>query len=109
AYRHFLEESSNGAILFGGLLSLYGVRDAAGKGAYLPHDIWVPNVPERPNWLGVEECLVGSYGEDGAKVVVERAGSYVSCRSLIGGKELYRWHRFEDFLVSEVERIAQLL
>ena len=109
-YAQYLTEY-NGAILFQGELSLYGVRAKLSRDAdnRQPFDVVGLNNPgERPDWSFSDGTVVGGYRSDGSVLYMTSGSDSISRRIFDSGELLGTWSTFGLFLEHEVERLISL-
>lgn len=100
----------NGAILFQGALSLYGIRGEISRDPELrkPFDLFEANSLMRPKGASADEFFIGGYNEDASRVYLKADGSHVYRRDRKVVGVLTKWPSFENFLLSEVSRLSLL-
>jgi len=103
---------ANGCSLFGGAISIYGLRFNYDRGledeARQPFDVVLPNRVERAGNANVETIIFGGYNRDGSRLAFAPDHSVFMCPPATRRPILSRWDDFETMLVSEVERLAAL-
>lgn len=107
SYREMLEQI-NGAILFLGRLSLYGVRGEISRNPDLrkPFDVNEANTIRRPQFLSPDHFVVGGCREDGSKFTMLPDGCVR--RMLEGQREaIAAWDSLEDMLNSNVASLER--
>lgn len=115
-FRNFLE-SQNGAILFSGALSIYGVHcpgqllNRSDPFSRLPFDIELENSnhpPDDPTRL----FAIGGYGMDGSRVCMDRYNLKVEVwprdTSRLGPNPSFSWSSLNEWIASEVARLSML-
>lgn len=104
--RDFLSEI-NGAILFQGELSLYGIRTSLSRNVLerQPFDIFEPNSISRPREARLGDFYIGSYSDDGSRLLVKGEESTVHRCERATGRVLGEWRSIQEMLAEEVPRI----
>lgn len=99
----------NGALLFRGALSIYGVRGAISRDPLKrkPHDIYEINTLMRPKGALPSQCFLGSYSEDGSWLYTEASDGAVYRRQRKTSEIMSRWPTIDAMIVSEVARLSQ--
>jgi hypothetical protein len=109
-YGHFLTKVANGAFLYNGSLSVFGIRGSRRRSSpaslWIPHDLWHPNTTERPTWAATGDLIIGAYRDNGARVVTNASDGEVRCQAKKSGDLLASWKTFEEFLLTEIERLS---
>lgn len=109
-YRQLLRVT-NGLTLFSGAIDLFGRRrDYSRKPSIrLPFDLSDPNVHERPRAADATWFLFAFYDEDGSEAYIDSADHrvYRGSRDMTKPR-LNQWASLDDFLISEVGRLAVL-
>lgn len=109
-FREFLL-LANGLDLFSGALSIYGTRfnylrydDDVSQ----PFSIEIANTRERPKHISDTQLVVGTYKDDGSRLIVDMGSNQVIRKTSRGRKPLDVWPHFWTMLKSETYRISQL-
>jgi hypothetical protein len=113
---NFLKKQ-NGAILFSGAMSIYGVH---ALGQLLNRDDPFARLPfniesENYSWPPFDQkrfLAIGGYGFDGSQVCIDREDSQIylfqrEARSLARVPS-YHWQNIEDWIVSEIKRLSTM-
>jgi hypothetical protein len=110
-------EKQNGAILFSGALSIYGVHRA---GQLLNRNDEFSRLPfnietENHNWPPVNRKLflaIGDYSVDGSQVCIDRSNSrlYLFQRGVAGLAKVpsCSWENIDEWIVGEVGRLSTM-
>jgi hypothetical protein len=107
----------NGAILFSGALSVYGIHRPGqllhreDPAFVLPFNIEDANL----NWPPVDRTrflVFGGYAFDGSSVCIDRTGGQICLfrrgRQTLLSEPAYSWSSLEEWIVSEIARLAML-
>lgn len=109
-YFDYLENVSNGFLLFLGTLSLYGVRENYSRSLDVeePFDLLTPNIKERPKNAKETYFFFGSYNWDGAQLYIDTSNNHVYLAKRYTLEKIYEWSSFEEFINTEIPRICSL-
>lgn len=109
-YMEFLENTSNGLLLFLGTLALYGIREKNSRSLETeePFSLLTPNIKERPKSALDSYFFFGSYNWDGSQLYIDTSNNHVYLAKRYTLKKIYEWSSFEEFLDTEVPRICSL-
>lgn len=99
----------NGAVLFQGKLSLYGVRGEISRdpAKRKPHDIYEANTLMRPRGALPAQCFIGFYGEDGSHLYIEAGDARVFRRQRKTPGILEEWPDIDTMIATEISKISQ--
>jgi hypothetical protein len=105
----FLREI-NGAILFQGALSLYGLRGEISRDPELrkPFDLIEANTLMRPKGASAGDFFIGGYNEDASRVYLKADGTKVYRRDRKSVGDLAQWPSLENFILNEISRLSLL-
>lgn len=106
-YTQFLHHL-NGAILFKGGLSIYGIRGDISRDPDIrkPFDVIEANTLIKPFGGSEDSFYIGSFDLDGAHIVMKgNAPGVVRCDPNTHD-EVARWNSIQEMLISEIERLA---
>lgn len=110
-YVEFLRKA-NGAILFGGNFSLYGLRTSfvrEGEESYQPFSIETPNIKERPKDALSDWIIIGGYRQDGSRLYIDKnSGMVYRSERTRASHQLNSWKDFWSMLDAEVDRMSKL-
>lgn len=109
-YFDYLENVSNGFLLFLGTLSLYGVRENYSRSLDVeePFDLLTPNIKERPKNAKETYFFFGSYNWDGSQLYIDTSNNHVYLAKRYTLEKIYEWSSFEEFINTEIPRICSL-
>jgi hypothetical protein len=101
---------ANGCALFGGALSIGGLRFNYDRSledtSRQPVSIRTANIPERPKGANPQAIFFGWYNYDGSSIFFNGDESVLMCPRRAAQPILYRWDSFEQMMISEVNRLA---
>jgi hypothetical protein len=102
---------ANGMIVFSGELRVMGYvpvkREAESRIHNYPPCIISRNVSGRMKGLRERAVIVGFYQSDGSYVSIEFDGTVVRFDAKGDGRALRKWQDIDDWLISEVSRLAR--
>lgn len=106
----FLENTSNGLLLFLGTLALYGIREKNSRSLETeePFSLLTPNIKERPKSALDSYFFFGSYNWDGSQLYIDTSNNHVYLAKIYTLEKLYEWSSFEEFIDTEIPRICSL-
>lgn len=109
-YFDYLENVSNGFLLFLGTLSLYGVRENYSRSLDVeePFDLLTPNIKERPKNAKETYFFFGSYNWDGSQLYIDTSNNHVYLAKRYTLEKIYEWSSFKEFINTEIPRICSL-
>lgn len=98
----------NGAILFRGGLSIYGIRGDISRDPEIrkPFDVIEANALTRPFGGSDDDFYIGSFDQDGAHVVMRGRDPRVVRCDPDTLEEVSRWGSIREMLICEIERLA---
>lgn len=109
-YLDFLENVSNGFLLFLGTLALSGIKESYSRALDVeePFDLLTPNIEERPKNAKDTYFFFGSYNWDGSKLYIDTSNNHVYLAKRYSLEMIYEWSSFEEFINTEIPRICSL-
>lgn len=109
-YREFLENVSNGILLFFGTLALEGIREDFSRSFDVeePFSLITSNITERPKNAKDSYFFFGSYNWDGSQLYIDTSNNHVYLAKRYTLETIYEWNSFEEFLNTEIPRICSL-
>lgn len=109
-YKDFLENVSNGFLLFLGTLALEGIRESLSRAFDVeePFSLLTSNIKERPKNAEETFFFFGSYNWDGSQLYIDTKNEHVYLAKRYTLEIIYEWSTFEEFINSEIPRICSL-
>ena len=107
--QNFLNTFSNGLSIMGNELEIFGKKHILSREClrWQPMDFSVGNIDERPKGAPVDAVFIGYYGYDCSNIFMLPNGKVHYCARW-DATTLHIWSSFEEFLISEIERIYEL-